>query len=1359
MATAEPGTPPRSVDASREAQSEVGPSDSQEGAWTPQSLHSSLPNSSLCLRLAVASASREGKRDEAVPSSSLPTTDFLHSSPQVSFRGQPRPIGTPRTVSFQLPSPQSSQSSGRPRLPSSRGSQFLPQSTSPSSLAPASAPSRSASPRYAPLHSPSAPCVSGRHTWAVEPGRPFGYSLSAPLPRRSFAPPADGNGSETDAAAHGLARKASDGESDCTDQLNEGSTESASCCSALCKGYNAPTKWEVHAFFSCSLLALACVLFCVGHIAAGLALCAVAAVALFLVRAERHALSLHLLLVLTVCAFALATAWAVREGREIERTELLRKQETLFTKHLAALEQRAETLRTLGGGTDAEVAREKEEIEERKRTALSLLRRAARHTRKYLTAANGETKTTERRRQDQFLASFVAAVSLLFALFLLNFAVAGYLGYLPFYFFVYQNVTVAFFSFRGLYAGLLCGATPAICFVLFCLKAYVAAGALLPLLILALGMAVASQVTPCRRARARKRPSSSPSESTLSSAGAQSPSPEEPEQAEKRRRRSAQVRLTFETLLVVVTVLTMAVQGLLLTDCVKERGEKNTEDAPGGAEAQDSEAPQPVQDVLSLYRSEALFSLLLCQELILLLSLLALLPRLVVMIMWHRKTRKRAHAGEALGARGKTHPSSLTLVLLGAPCPAKSAESDGARESRGSPAEAGATLPLPSNVFDMEEGRRKAPVNQELDEVEVELIGRYEVRRNRKDDTFDFRYVYSVKLVRLCDRSQVSRHRLTSVRVPPPKSFLTGDIQLASPKSLSRTRTTLPSRAEEVHETQEERQEKQIQSLLPSDTAIGAHGWSATSNDPRRGSTLLAKSSMQSEAVCLTLDKHLSYWDQDSHYRARPSAPLGDSFACLPSLREQPSLREEAAVDRSAFASAGLKIQAALPGPGEKDEGQKRERSGESTVREDGEGTQSPHKRFRPGTSARRETASEGESSGDEKSEAVAETNTEGRLELVSQLTSSEELNLTLLEGVQSPFSFNGQGALSPQPEGEDVILRGASKDDEDLTVSALSHDEETPEADAPAACRSPEKSVTEDSIPATVQSLPRIEEELEADALASGSEAGPPEEREGQETAPEPLASVDEETTGEAPRQPETQSDYSFGDEESEGVIGRASAGNGARRKTEKASEPSVDAIQRRDGERERGRQRVREDRGAESHAEFVRRRHASLAAIGRRVKADAAKRRHRSLSAQARGADSADRVASPSSPSRGGSLATRVIAEVLAEERAKAREARDAQADEGGRAFAESRQPRRVQTRDLARLGTNHTAYEEAYRRIVEGCIAVKETDWTFLAPGDSGEGEKLPASDGRGSSEESSATAGRSASPFSRGRATHA
>ncbi|KFH06279.1 hypothetical protein TGVAND_268176A, partial [Toxoplasma gondii VAND] len=100
------------------------------------------------------------------------------------------------------------------------------------------------------------------------------------------------------------------------------------------------------------------------------------------------------------------------------------------------------------------------------------------------------------------------------------------------------------------------------------------------------------------------------------------------------------------------------------------------------------------------------------------------------------------------------------------------------------------------------------------------------------------RYVYSVKLVRFCDRSQVSRHRLAAVRVPPPKKFFTGDVQLASPRSRCRAGAGACT-APEGQGAQEERAKK-IQALLPSaDSTEGPYVWANASNDPRRGTTLL----------------------------------------------------------------------------------------------------------------------------------------------------------------------------------------------------------------------------------------------------------------------------------------------------------------------------------------------------------------------------------------------------------------------------------------------------------------------------------------------------------------------------------------
>ncbi|KFH16895.1 putative transmembrane protein [Toxoplasma gondii MAS] len=737
MATAEPGTPSGAVDASgREAQAAAAPSDLHSG-WLPRSFQSSDPTSSLCLRLAVAAPSQEGRKEDLSPSSPPPAS--ANPAPRSSFQGQPPRSQAPRTVSFQLPSASSSLEtcSLRPLPASPHAPHCLFSSTSPSAARYASMSSCSASPGAAPLHSRSSPCLSGPRSWSLSPDSAYSltHSISAPVPEALAL-----DGDRGADAFRGLLRRVSDADSDCSGHLTEASVEHGSCCGSLCRGYHAPTKWDLHMFFSGCLLAFACVLFCAEHVAAGLALCALAAVALGLVRAQRRAISLHLLLLLTLCACVLAAAWAIREAREIERTELLQKQERLFTRHLAALERRAETLRA-SGAAEADVAREAAEIEERRRTALALLRQAAMQTRRNKAAHARAEKPLEKRRQDQFLASSIAVVLLLFSLFLLNFVVAGYLGYLPFYFFVYQNLTVAFFSFRGAYAGLLCGATPAICFLLFCLEAYLAAWVLVPLLLLTLGLGLCAQVSAGRRAAAR-RPARSPSESTVSSDARQlQASPEPCEKAERRRRRNSLLRLFFETLLVVAVAVVMVVHGILLPHCVRELNEKTDaeEKLPlgDGAEAQeagDSEA----QDVLSLYRAEALFSLLLCQELILLLSLLLLLPRLVLMCMQHRDAWRNKGV-EGLGRTlEKPRRSSLALLLLGAPCPSTS-ERERMHCKKGA-TDTGPRQPLTPRNLDIEEGQKTDKrESQALDDVEAEFIGRYEVRRNGRDDSYEFR--------------------------------------------------------------------------------------------------------------------------------------------------------------------------------------------------------------------------------------------------------------------------------------------------------------------------------------------------------------------------------------------------------------------------------------------------------------------------------------------------------------------------------------------------------------------------------------------------------------------------------------------
>ncbi|KEP66595.1 UNVERIFIED_CONTAM: hypothetical protein HHA_268176 [Hammondia hammondi] len=634
------------------------------------------------------------------------------------------------------------------------------------------------------------------------------------------------------------------------------------------------------------------------------------------------------------------------------------------------------------------------------------------------------------------------------------------------------------------------------------------------------------------------------------------------------------------------------------------------------------------------------------------------------------------------------------------------------------------------------------------------------------------RYVYSVKLVRLCDRRQVSRHRLASVRVPPPKTFLTGDIQLASPRS--QCRAAAGACTAEGQGAHEERAKK-IQTLFPSaDSTESAYVWADASNDPRRGTTLLAKPSLQSEAICLTFDKHLSYWDQDSHYRARPSdvrtlpsSGPRDSLACQPSLNKGSAL----AGFESPEGSGDLNAPAALAepgGPSEEDGGRTRERGQEATEESVAGSTQLQRKRVPVNSSQETANNDEGEASEEERrqessvdprGEAGKETGatleeareslgeaSEARLEAALRLcASSEELNLTLAEGVQSPFSFSGQRALSPRLEVEVASLGGESRNDEDLTVSAFSDDEgeQTP-ANSGADKKSVEKGEGSAASSARAaafraedsQSLSGSLRHPAVDAARESSES-----KEANACCPAVLDHLDRDID-EVCRLLESRPASSCGARESEGELEKETGTEEETRNEseDRASEPSVEAPLLVGSAR--GRRREREDRDLERRAEFVRRRHASLAALGRRVKEHAAKRRHRSLSSHRRGTVSELALdSSPASPARRASLATRVIAQVRAEERAKAREALEALEDgaEGEHGLSRSAGPRRSRTLELSRLGTNHDAYEAAYRRILEGCITVKETDWTFLASGETGESEKL-ASDGRASSEDS-------------------
>ncbi|PHJ15174.1 hypothetical protein CSUI_011015, partial [Cystoisospora suis] len=320
------------------------------------------------------------------------------------------------------------------------------------------------------------------------------------------------------------------------------------------------------------------------------------------------------------------------------------------------------------------------------------------------------------------------------------FIVAGHCGFLPFYFFIYQQASFSVFNLRSLNTALLRGCTLASCIVLLCLHSFWPALSLVPLLILSFLERVSVHVVPWVLGRPGPRSGSkgssparrelrivevegshgivslqSPGETMLPLNGeADSPRGKNGHHSGRRRR----CIVVLETAVACACAIAIVCLGVALSYHRKHEQIRDSREGVGlignGGDSQ----------------ATARFAVLVAQEVVCILALMFLLPRLVMLWEREKAARNRASHHSDPESEAKPRRGLLRLLLLGAsPHHETGNQQQKVRNADREGGEKGGSEQ--ARHVEKEDGCEDV-------DVEMDLIGRYEVRRT-KENTYDFR--------------------------------------------------------------------------------------------------------------------------------------------------------------------------------------------------------------------------------------------------------------------------------------------------------------------------------------------------------------------------------------------------------------------------------------------------------------------------------------------------------------------------------------------------------------------------------------------------------------------------------------------